>query len=65
MANPETKDLVIPLCLWQKKIMIAVGLRGRTVKKCIDPDTIANTLKADLIRQIQDMKRHQGIETPA
>lgn len=65
MANPETKDLIIPLCLWQKKNMIAGGLRGRTIQKCIDPDTIANTLKADLIRQIQGMKRRQGIETPA
>jgi len=63
MANPETKDLIIGLCLWQRKNMIAAGLRGRTVEKCADTHTIADALNEDIKERIQDMKLRQGIRS--
>jgi predicted transcriptional regulator/uncharacterized protein with HEPN domain len=64
IANPETKELIMILCLWQKKNAIAAGLRGRIIKKYIDTDTIYKVLTADVSRRIQELKRRQDIETP-
>lgn len=63
IANLETKELIVGLCLWQKKNAIAAGIRGRTIERYVDNNTIKTVLREDIARQNQELKNRLHIKT--